>query len=183
VDYLQHAARRGAPADYRLAVAALSDEIVRYARDHHTSAICVSSVARGRFTDESADNRDAASSPKESGDVEYDAAAVLRLDVGERDADGTAPTRLIVGKSRYGTDGVVGLRFDGRVGIFRPDQCSGLPELDREVLEAIGAGSIWIEDIAKAVGKRRRQVEDAIKRLARSGQICPAGPRGGWVCK
>lgn len=182
LDYLQHAARRGSPADYRLAVATASDLVVRYARDTRSIALVVSSMARGSTSTEGAqtDARAAAAAPKESGDVEYDAAGVMLLDVGEREPDGTAPTRLVVGKSRYGVDGVVGLRFRGAVGVFETDASAALSELDAAVLEAVAGGASTVEAIRAACERRKQDVTSAVKRLARAGHIVPAGQHGGW---
>jgi replicative DNA helicase len=182
LDYLQHAARRGSPADYRLAVAALSDQVVRWARDSRSIAVVVSSMARGSASTEGAqtDARAAAAAPKESGDVEYDSAGVMLLAVGEREPDGTAPTRLVVGKSRYGTDGVVGLRFRGAVGVFVADATAALSALDASVLEAVAGGASTVEAIRAACERRKPDVTAAVRRLARAGHIVPAGQHGGW---
>jgi replicative DNA helicase len=183
VDYVQKAARRGGAADYRFAVSACMDEIVQCALDYHTSALAVSSTGRANAQGaaEQSDARVLAQTAKENGDLEYDASGVIYLDVAERDADGTAPTRLVVGKSRFGTDGVVGMRFDGRVGVFHPDRASALSALDRKVLDAIREGAETTAQIREVVGRRRDDVLKALKRLAPAGLIIPTGERsGGW---
>lgn len=184
VDYIQKAARRGGAADYRFAVAACMDGIVQCALDLRTSAIVVSSTGRAtsQGAAEQTDPRALAQTAKENGDLEFDASAVMYLDVAEREPGGTAPTRLVVGKSRFGLDGVVGLRFDGRIGVFELDAAGALSELDRQVLDAIRGGAGTSEDASKAIGKRKADVLKAIKRLAGANLIAPKSARGSdWI--
>lgn len=174
VDYLQHAARRGNPDDRRLAVAALSDTLTGWARDTKSSGIVVSSTARTQYTSD--ENRLASTfvgTAKESGDVDYDAAAIMFLDTV---LDGVAPgatttARIHIAKSRFGVAGTVGLTFDGAIGLFTADPTGALTSGQQEVVDSIREGATNAGDVARGVGRRRADILATIAVLRTRGVI------------
>lgn len=174
LDYLQHAARRGNPDDRRLAVAALSDTFASWARDVKSTAFIVSSVARAQYVRD--ENRPASGyvgSAKESGDIEFDASAIMFLDTV---VDGVAPgakttARLHLAKSRFGTTGTIGLSFDGAIGLFTSDAAGAMTTGQREVIDAIRDGATTAADVAREVGRRKSDVLATIAVLRTQNMI------------
>lgn len=139
--------------------------IVRLLRAHYSAT---ARKLRKQATDE--DPRDWLACAKESGEIEYDAALLMVLDVGD-DADSvthTRPARLIVAKSRQGGEGFYGLRFHGPSGLFLPDdKAAGEMKATAKQTEAVDLAKIKIE-IRKFMMRRRKpptsrnQIADAI---------------------
>lgn len=166
LDYLQHAARRLNPEDMKRATSALSDDIATYTRDNRGSALVVSSVARSFYHEnENKSAIDFVGASKESGDVEFDAAASMFLDCEPCPPGGTSPARLHVSKHRFGAIGTVGLEFNGRVGIFKPDPAGALTDDQREIYEAIRSGAETIEELLESTKRRKQDVLQLVKLL------------------
>lgn len=166
LDYLQHAARRLNPEDMKRAVSALSDELAMYTRDTRGAALVISSVARGFYRDnENKTATEFVGASKESGDVEFDAAASMFLDCESCPPGGTSAARLHVAKHRFGADGTVGLEFHGRIGIFKPDPAGALTEEQREIYEAVRAGAETIEELLSSTKRRKQDVLGLTKLL------------------
>ena len=158
IDYIQGLAR-GAEADRRLALGALSDGLTRSSRETGSTSLIVSSVARSMYhgnADKSAG--DFVGAAKESGDLEFDAANVLFLDVDPCPMGGTSSGRLHVAKSRFGVQGTVGLRFDGARGTFTEDALGSLTDEQRDVYDAIADGANTYAEVAKVVERRKQDV-------------------------
>jgi hypothetical protein len=173
LDYLQHAARRMNPDDRRLATAALSDDLSSWARQVASTAFVVSSVSRANYSTEGKKSaRDFEGAAKESGDIDYDAAALLFLDTDECPPGGTAAAKLHVSKNRFGGGGTVGLRFDGARGTFEPDARSSMSEGHWEVLELMrSSGTMSSNDIADELGGRKKDVLGLVRDLLNRGLI------------
>lgn len=176
LDYLQDYARRANPEDRRLGTAHVTDELKEWATSASSVAIVVSSVARGFY----AGNEDKAAAefkgaPKESGDVEHDASALLFLDTEESQGDST-PCRLHLAKNRFGRTGTVGLLFDSASGVFRADPFGGLSEDQSEVIGAVRLGATTQDEVCKAVGGRKEDVRLIIRGLQARGLICKRAP-------
>jgi hypothetical protein len=171
VDYIQGLAR-GAEADRRLVMGALSDAFVRMSRDTGSASLIVSATARGMYhgnADKSAG--DFIGAAKESGDLEYDAANVLFLDVDPCPLGGTSSGRLHVAKSRFGVQGTVGLRFDGARGTFTEDALGSMTDEQRDVYDAIADGANTYVEVAKVIERRKQDVCRIVGVLERRGII------------
>lgn len=139
VDYLQHVARRDVAAglEYRVAVAGICDRLSTLARRAGASVLALSSCGRGALAKrrEGRERRpsDWIDAAKESGDLEYDAALLLGLELSE---DGRS-AQLQVAKNRFGNaNGSIDLTFDGAVGKFSFDGDRGPREIvDRVLLD------------------------------------------------
>ncbi len=115
----------------RQSVGMVSERLLGVAQDLDTHVLSISSVSRAYYNatarklrkqNEDEDPRDWLAACKESGDLEYDAALMMFLDVGDdANAVGERPARLIVAKARSGGEGFFGLRFHGPSGLFVPD--------------------------------------------------------------
>lgn len=167
LDYMQHAARKRADEERRIAVAALSDEVGEWCRRTRSTALMVGSTARFQYTSENDRSAgDFLGTAKESGDVDYDASAILFLE-----SEGTS-ARLHVAKNRFGPDRkTVGLRFDGAIGMFTDDPLSGLSVLERRVLVSIGRGATTANGVFGDLGGKRGHVLAAIKAVAQKDLI------------
>lgn len=172
LDYLQHAARRLNPEDRRLATAALSDELTRWARETASVGLVVSAVGRSFYLDND-DRRptDFVGAAKESGDVDFDAAGLLFLDCAPSPQDGYAPAKLHLSKSRFSATGTVGLRFDAAVGLFRPDGEAAFSEKDRDIIHAVREGAATKTAVYEAIGGRKGDLFERITRLIKSGAL------------
>ncbi len=173
LDYLQHAARRLEGDDPRVITAQMSDEITSYVTANRTSALVVSSTARGFYKDN--DKRaatDFLGAAKNSGDVEFDASAVLFLDTDPCPLGGSSNCRLHIAKSRFGGEGqTIGLKFIGARGMFEEDPSAALDDNQRDVFEMIGSGAGTVEEVARGLQRRKQDVTDVIDLLARRGLI------------
>jgi hypothetical protein len=162
LDYLQGASRDPS-VDRRLAVSATSDAALQWCRNTGAVALLVSSVARAMYFN--ADQKtagDFVGAAKESGDCEYDAAAVLYVDVDPCPLGGSAAGRIHVAKSRFGAVGTVGVRFHGPSGTFTLDALGSLTADEREVYEAIEEGAETKEAV---LAKVKRKVQTVVRLL------------------
>lgn len=172
LDYLQHAARRLNPQDRRLAVAALSDEITRWATENQGVALIVSAVARPWTTTDDKVGRDFESSAKESGDVDYDATGIFFLETQPCPIGGCAPAKLHIAKHRFGGEGAtIGLSFNGAIGTFDEDAAATLTDAGKEVLAAVAEGFTSASRIAEKLQKRKGTIQGTVNALIASGHL------------
>jgi hypothetical protein len=171
LDYLQHAARRLAKDDLRIAVGALSDDIGTWLTDHRSTGLVVSAVARGHYrADDDATAEDHLGAGKEAGEIEFDASVELFLRADLPPEGGSAPAKLHVTKHRFGASGqTVGLRFHGAIGDFTDDEAVTISELERECYFAVLDGARTIEDVRKKTKAGKPRVMNALRSLARRG--------------
>jgi replicative DNA helicase len=166
VDYLQHAARRINPADYRIATSRLTDDLATHARDAHATSFVVSSVSRAHYEgNEDKAPHQLVGAAKESGDVEFDAAGVLFLDAEPCPEGGQALARLHLAKSRFSSTGCVGLSFDGAVGAFKADPNGALTEEQRSALEAVRGGASCVDEVRSFVGCKKERASELVALL------------------
>jgi hypothetical protein len=173
LDYLQGLARTA--EDRRLAVGCVSEAITGWTRTTGGVVLAVSSISRANYF--GADEKSATdfvNAAKESGDVEFDAASVMFLDVAAPPLGGTSEGRLHVAKSRFGSAGTIGLFFDGPSGTFQADPAGGLTADQRAVLKAIQGGACSGNAIAKDAGIRRAKVDPCLRAL-RARNLIDAG--------
>jgi hypothetical protein len=173
LDYLQHAARRLATQDLRIAVGQLVDDISTWTCEAFTTGLVVSSVARGHYRpDDDATAEDFLGAGKEAGEIECDASAELYLKTDLPPEGGTAPAKLHISKHRFGASGqTVGLIFDGAVGNFVDDPAAALSSLEREVHTAVASGKRSYEEIRDAIKAGKPRVLKAVRSLVRQGWI------------
>ncbi len=124
VDYLQDLARGGDEKGVRGRIGDLASNLRAMSQQYDCAILAVSSVSRSYYGTAKAQSMREANdasiylaAAKESGDVDYAAAAVLFLDV-EPNSPGCEfrMARIAVAKSRHGTQGFVGAKFFGRSG-------------------------------------------------------------------
>jgi hypothetical protein len=164
LDYLQGLARTA--EDRRLAVGCVSEAITAWTRTTGGVVLAVSSIARASYFDTEAKTAtDFINAAKESGDVEFDAASVMFLDVAAPPLGGTSEGRLHVAKSRFGSAGTIGLFFDGPSGTLQADPAGGLTADQRAVLEAIQDGARTWNEIEKSAGLRRNKIGPCLRAL------------------
>ncbi len=173
LDYLQHAARRLNPTDLRLATAGLCDGIGQFMRESKGTALLVSAVGRPFYSGNGRRGaEELVASAKESGDVEFDATALMFLDCDLCPPGGMAEARLTIAKSRFGGSGrVVGLRFNGAVGMFTSDPSASLTEEQRAAYSAIRRGATSVEEVRKALGIGKGPAGGIVGVLAARGLI------------
>lgn len=134
---------------------------------------------------------------KESGDVEYDATALLTLSVSDQvDGDGFQVATLTVAKARYGRAQHIAMAYDGAAGRWHdrgrvdpqklkdaePDasqltaeRLAQLTALERDVLKRLALEPLSLDGLRKALKKGRPDIEVVIKRLLRSGDVIRTG--------
>jgi hypothetical protein len=182
VDYIQHVVRQDEiaqaqnAAERRIAVGMASEVIRQWCEDQRATAILVSSTARerggGQAGDKGRSARDFENSAKESGDVDYDAAAILYLDTDEGcGRDGGTAARLHIAKSRYSQGGTVGLRFYGATGAFVGDEGAVLTVDQRRAYEAIESGAPSVEAVRAALAIGKAQADKIVAALAARGLV------------
>lgn len=124
VDYLQELAR-GDDAKARQQNTKVAVTFRMLSQRLDCAFFCVSSVSRAGYGKAAAELRQADNPEvylalaKESGDIDYAAASIMFLDVGEeRDGNGWKMGRMALAKSRHGETGFAGLRFHGAFGTW-----------------------------------------------------------------
>lgn len=212
VDYLQKLAAQVAAGmerpDMRLATTQVSSELCKLAEDLDAPVLAVSSGGRSansklrgnRAGAKRQDPRDMPPSEmvdtaKESGDVEYDSAALMTISMGDEvDVDGHQVATLTVAKARYGRaqhiamayDGVAGEWHDrGRVEPRKADSIdtAQISAARAEELEQCAAAIVALvkvapmsrNAIAKALKKRKTDVLDAVMLLRSRGEVYEQG--------
>lgn len=180
IDYLQAYARRfpstEGNVDPRVSVGNASLEIANWAREQGATALVVSSVSRDWHKAQG--NKTASdyiASAKEAGEIEYDAAGVLYLDM--EVSETTA--RLHVAKHRFGPSGqTIGLRFDGAVGLFVPDKEAALTEEQGRALQLIREGQVdSAATLQDAMKIRRNRAQEIVRVLKAQGLVRERGKK------
>ncbi len=128
IDYMQLMAR-GAGAETRSKVGDLSMQTRMMAQDLDTAVIAVLTTMRSSYSNKKGEEQmRAANDPtaylgaaKESGDVEFDFATMLYLDVDKLTEGATKPGRIAVARCRVGHEGFVGIRARLDIGKFTGD--------------------------------------------------------------
>lgn len=158
VDYMQELARGDdAKAKAKNTMVAVAFRMLSQHLD--CSIVAVSSVSRGGYGNAAQALRDADNPEaylalaKESGDIDYAAATIAFLDVGEeRDGEGWRAGRIAVSKSRHGETGFAGLRFHGATGRFE-SFAAGVQLLSGETVKASKTEKRQAELEAKVLSK------------------------------
>ena len=173
LDYIQHAASHGAD-DMRLATTAWVNELAAWARRKRGFAIAISAVSRANYDAQDREGAALVGAGKESGEAEYRAGHVLYL---ERAKEGR--TRLHLSKSRFSEgDKVLGLRFDGALGLFTLDKEASLSPDQREAYHLIQKQGIdSANGLMKAMGIKRDKALRLFGKLRERGFVNGANPR------
>jgi replicative DNA helicase len=174
VDYLQKLANTDTD-QLRVSVGDVSEQLLDIADRLDTHVLAISSVSRAYYsstarklrkqnTDE--DPRDWLAAAKESGSLEYDAALMMFLHVGDNaDVHDGRPARLIVAKSRQGGEGFYGLRFHGPSGLFIPDDAAA------DELKPTEEKKVAPDDLRKIQTEIRRLIMKRKKPFTSQNQI------------
>jgi KaiC/GvpD/RAD55 family RecA-like ATPase len=133
LDYLQDLARGTDERSVRGKIGDLASRLRALSQRLDCAVVAVSSVSRayygsasqGKIVERATEYLAAA---KESGDVDYAAAVVLYLDVGEEGDTDYRDARIAIAKSRHGSTGFIGARFFGATGrwIESPEALEGM---------------------------------------------------------
>lgn len=126
IDYIQLMAR-GA-AEMRTKVGELSIRARRLAQKYDTCVLGVFTTQRTMYNSDAVEKMRAKQDPtaylgaaKESGDIEFDCATIVYLDVDKLHEGATKPAQLAVARCRQGDVGFVGLRARLDIGEFTED--------------------------------------------------------------
>ena len=115
------------------------------------------------------------SAPKESGDLEYDCAGLIYLEVESAMSMRQRPGRLHVAKNRFGPAGqTIGLAFDGWLGEFAEQASSAFSALENRVIEAVRAGASTKDAVVGTVRGNRQATLRVIQSLLSAGVLTPA---------
>lgn len=184
IDYIQIMAR-GASTEMRHKVGELSYRARQLAQKYDTFVLGVFTTQRDKYSLASVEKMRAAQDPraylgaaKESGDIEFDCAILMYLDVDMSTPGPEKPAQLALARCRVGDEGFVGLRARLDVGSFKEDmsavadfasEARQIKKADDDmraacdaVLEAIRAlpGQPWGTMQARAAAKSSRSVVD-----------------------
>lgn len=213
IDYLQKLveavlAKMERP-DPRLATSTVSSALLAIARKHMIPMLVVSSVSRGSGArirgsgDRAGKTRDPRSFPpeffddvaKESGAIEYDAAALFVLHVSdERDVDRYQVATITIAKARFGTPRHVAAAYDGAGGrwhdrgpvermkaerpgleIVTAERAAELAALGEAIRKELEAGPKSRNALADALKRRKGDIADAVHPLVRAGVLVERG--------
>lgn len=138
IDYIQLMAR-GAASEMRHKVGELSYRSRQLSQHFDTVVLGVFTTARSMYNTKAVESMRAAQDPtaylaaaKESGDIEFDCATLLYLDVDKLHEGPLKPAQVAVARCRVGDVGFVGLRAQLDVGSFSEDM-SAVAEFASEV--------------------------------------------------
>lgn len=195
LDYSQLLAASG--PDQRLAVEKASGQLADLAVESGAALLAVSSTSRAAYAIGQAAKpgpEDVLSMARDTGRLEFDAAAVLGILPVKRDDGPAEQARLVLGKNRYGQTGSVGLALDGQAGTVAEIDETELPvptgkdnkvtdgELELAVIEAVtnavglGAPLTSLRALTDRVpGARATRKRDAVSRLLSSGRLTGGG--------
>jgi replicative DNA helicase len=178
VDYVQMLARCS-DEKLRARVGDLTKHLRVMSQALDAPFLAILSTARGFYTPEMMTKIRAKNNPlaylpaaKESGDVEYDCASLLFLDVDQNREGVPKPARIAVAKCRVGDVGFVGARFHGPTGRWVEDQ-SALPEMansgdqgGREILDNAKDDSCLLDIVGECPNVCWRDVRDMFAKRA-----------------
>jgi KaiC/GvpD/RAD55 family RecA-like ATPase len=187
LDYLQKLA--GSTDHLREAVSEASEALRRATQQHRVIAWIVSAVGReaARRIREQRDlhPRDLVDVCRESGSIEYDAAAILVLGLDPEDEKGERTAVVSVAKNRFGKEGQVEYRFNGASGRF--DEIGPLEakaKRDRRdrrdrIIEAVqtASGPLSKNAICKEVGGNRQACMRDIDAMVHDGELVQVNSR------
>mgnify|MGYP003575064545 CR=1 FL=1 len=141
IDYIQLMAR-GAATDMRHKVGDLTFRARQMAQRFDTVVLGVFTTQRFSYSGKTGDALKATDDPtaflgaaKESGDIEFDCATLMFLDLDKLAPGARKPARIAVARCRVGDVGFVGLRADLAIGKFVSDP-SALAEMSAEARQA-----------------------------------------------
>jgi len=185
IDYLQRIlSRLEQPGQDRRALCGrLSDELAQATRTLGATFLVLSAIPRTMYGDrtEEMDDDELNAAAKESGEIEYDAGAVMFLRKQERADDGRYHAQLRLTATRYssGSDGQsLPLIFDGAHNRFEPADGNHLHELDRKILEELllNPGSPQ-QKLGTSLNTRTQLISRSVQRLARLNLVHGRPPR------
>ncbi len=184
IDYIQLMAR-GA-AEMRTKVGELSIRARRLAQKFDTCVLGVFTTQRTMYNSDAVEKMRAKQDPtaylgaaKESGDIEFDCATIIYLDVDKLHEGPTKPAQIAVARCRQGDVGFVGLRARLDIGEFTEDPgalaafASETRKLKREAEKESGIKEALLDAIGKMPGRPWGEVQRSVYKAtgARGGPI------------
>lgn len=168
-DYLQ-ALSLGIKEDRRIAVGTTIYALQELAVELQTPVVAISSISRGGNTKDKRDSDDPyefLNIAKEAGEIEFAASVLCHLDVkAQTDEKGWRAARFILAKSRFGSPGIMGMRFHGSSGRFEASRTSALTEFELAVISKILSGThSSANSVAKSMVKNRPKVLQTVRAL------------------
>lgn len=198
IDYIQLMAR-GVTTEMRHRVGELTRRARQLSQQFDTAVIGIFTTQRFSYSGKTGEQLKATDDPtaflgaaKESGDIEFDCATLLFLDVDKLHEGAVKPARIAVARCRVGDVGFVGIRAHLALGKFEEDpealvtmsaeHRKAQKELDaterakQAVLQAIRAmpGRPWrelLDAATKGTGVNRTQATEAREQLKEAGTI------------
>jgi replicative DNA helicase len=214
LDYLQKLVARtmagDARPDPRLATTNVSASLIAMARELEVPMLVATATGRGsaaklrgRPGRRGGDPRDLPPGElvdvaKESGDVEYDAAALLALHVSdETDVDGYSIATLTVAKSRFGRAQHIAMAYDGGRAIWidrgrverkkkddepnvdvsqlTAERVAALNKIAADAFTVLAVEPLSMKKLAERLHRKRADVELALQQPLRSGTVIRVG--------
>lgn len=180
IDYIQIMARAAA-TEMRHKVGELTQRARRLAQNFGTVVLGVFTTQRDKYALKQIDAMRAAQDPraylgaaKESGDIEFDCAVLMYLDVDMLTKGSPKPAQLAVSRCRYGKEGFVGLRATLEFGRFAEDMsavgefASEARKQKKEDDEAQVCRNAVLEAIRALAGRRWGEIQGHACKIAKT---------------
>lgn len=175
IDYLQLMIPLGETREQWAVMADISGEVAQCAQDSGSPILCITAVNRQSYniTDKATGKPDqmmALAAAKQSGRLEYDAEAILGLQLFEANNNGEQYGWVIVAKNRSGgAAGSLGIRYDGRSGKFYDaDYTEVFEAIDNEKQKRHSGKEVDATDkILDALNSKRFRSKDELFKYAR----------------
>lgn len=206
VDYVQQLVRGEDPRNLRSRVGDVSSTLRQGSQFLDSAILGVLSVSRSYYGAAKAaalrveDDPEAyMAAAKESGDVDYDCAGIMFVDVDKSPEGPIKPARIVVAKCRHGEVGYAGARFHGHTGKWVGDP-TAVAELaadfkkhakdevkyaedDEQILKTVQQLAAKDEvrnknDLVQTSGINHKRAREAIDRLLARGVLDIVGSRG-----
>jgi KaiC/GvpD/RAD55 family RecA-like ATPase len=175
IDYLQLMIPAGETREQWAVMADISGEVAQCAQDSGSPILCITAVNRQSYniTDKATGKPDqmmALAAAKQSGRLEYDAEAILGLQLFEANDRGEQYGWVIVAKNRSGgSSGSLGIRYDGRSGkFFDADYAEVFESIDIEKQRRHSNKESDVEDrLTSALNSKRFRSKDELFKFAK----------------
>lgn len=131
VDYLQQLGSKVEKTEVRQRVSDVAETLRIISQQHSCAVIALCTVSREGYGSKLALIREANDPEgyiglgKESGQIEYEAATVIFVDVEQEESSLFRVGRFVLAKVRHGTRGFVGAKFDPALGIYTEEAGAG----------------------------------------------------------
>lgn len=170
-DYLQHLGRGRGQSDLRVGTSDAIDTISDLCCSLRCPGLVLSSMSRSSARNVKLGTDDElVGAGAESGAIEFDSSGMMVLDIDPPGDDGLRDGRIRLLKHRFGPSPItVGVRFNGRLGLFEECKLAALPPDLRAIFDAVKSGETAATEIAKMLGVRKETTVERLDLMVKRG--------------